>query len=141
MDTHLYLHQLNNINNARLFTSHSFKFRLLFVEKVFAVIGRNTYFRLWKRNHLIYGERYLLYPFLLNYDMWDGPQSTYKKDEWYNHSLLLYFRLPFSIQYVLFNTWLKFCVIYYFTERLYIHKMSFYNSTNEIFKEFDLYAV
>lgn len=71
-----------------------------------------------------------------------GPPSTYKKkDEWYNHSLVLCFRLPFSIQYVLFNIWLKFSVIYYFTERLYIHKMSFYYTANKIFREFDLYAV
>lgn len=63
------------------------------------------------------------------------------KDEWYNQSLLLCFRLPFSIQYVLFSTFLKFSVIYYFTERLYIYKMRFDYTVNKIFREFDLNAV
>lgn len=63
------------------------------------------------------------------------------KDEWYNQSFLLCFRLPFSIQYVLFSTFLKFSVIYYFTERLYIYKMRFDYTVNKIFREFDLNAV
>lgn len=63
------------------------------------------------------------------------------KDEWYNQSLLLCFRLPFSIQYVLFSTFLKFSLIYYFTERLYIYKMRFDYTVNKIFREFDLNAV